>query len=111
MRDPHSSKSCIVTDVNRNLKSIVSLAHCQFELQLISHAFPIVPQCLTSVLGRALSSLGAILQLGAPKDSYFNSKTDSQKSKILFLAILQAVDPSAWDKESLEGHKRPTSKN
>ena len=73
-----------------------SQVHCfpgpftgQFERQLISHAFPIVPQYLTSVPGRGLlSSLGAILQLGGPREPcILTLRQTSQKSKILCLAI------------------------
>lgn len=41
---------------------------CQYDQQLISHTFPAMSQCPMPLLGRdLLSSLGAILQLGGPK--------------------------------------------
>lgn len=88
---PHASKSCTVTGVNGKPQahSFPAPLTGQFELWLISPAFPIVPQCLSSILGRGLlGSPGDIFQLGVPKEPLILTlRQTSQKSKILFLAI------------------------
>ena len=59
-----SSKSCTVTGVNGKSYThyFAGPLTCQFEQQLISLAFLVLPECPIPLLGRdLLSSLGAIL--------------------------------------------------
>lgn len=68
-----SSKSCIVAGVDGKLCThyITGPLTCQFEQWLILHVFLFVPQCPTSLCGRAfLSSLEAMLHLWGPKQPF-----------------------------------------
>ena len=75
---------------------------CQFEQRLISRAFLVVPECPTPLLGRdLLNSLRAMLQLGGPEQPLILTltKTDQPEEQGPIPShILQAVDPSVWDK-------------
>ena len=101
---PPSSKSCTVTGVDGKPRThyFTGPLTCQFEQWLISHAFLVVPECPTLPLKRdLLSSLRAILQLGGPEQPLILTltKTDQlEEQGPIPSHILQAVDPSAWDK-------------
>ena len=75
---------------------------CQYDQQLILHTFTVVPQCPMLLLGRdLLRSLGAIIQLGGPKQppTLTLTETDQQVEQDSIPShILQAVDHSVWDK-------------
>lgn len=70
---------------------------------LILHAFLVVAQCPTPLLGKDFSSsLGVILWLGGPEQPLISTLSKiSQKNKILFLAIF--YKEKYGTKESLEG--------
>lgn len=70
---------------------------------LILHAFLVVAQCPTPLLGKDFSSsLGVILWLGGPEQPLILTLSKiSQKNKILFLAIF--YKEKYGTKESLEG--------
>lgn len=68
---------------------------CQFKQRWILHAFLVVVQCPTHVLRRdLLSSPGAILRSGGPKQAFILTltKTDQPRGPIPS-HILRAVDP------------------
>ena len=101
---PLSSKSCAVTGVDGKPHThyFTGSFTCQFEQWLISHAFLVVPEFPTPLLGRDfLSSLGAILWLGDPEQPLILTltKTDQPEEQGPIPShILQTVDPSVWDK-------------
>ena len=101
---PLSSKSCTVTCVHRKPHThyFTGPLTCQFEQQFILHAFLVVPEYPTPLMGKdLLRSLGAILQLGGPEQPLILilTKTDQPEEQGSFPShSLQAVDPSVWDK-------------
>ena len=75
----------------------------QFEQGLISHAFLVVPECPTPILGRdLLGSLWTMLQLGGPENPLFLTLTKTnqlEEQGSIPSHILHAVNPAVWDKE------------
>ena len=64
-----SSKSCTVTGVNGKPPThyFTGPLTCQFEQFLISHAFLVVTECPTPLMGRDLLSSLTVLWLGGPE--------------------------------------------
>ena len=110
-----SSKSCTVTGVDRKPHThyFSGPLTCQCEQRLISHSFSVVPECPTPLHGRDfLASLGAILQLGDPKQPLFLTlRQISWKNKGLFPAIFYTKPCSLGQRNPWEGYKCPTYKN
>ena len=101
---PLSSQSCTVTGVDRKPHThyFTGLSLANFEQWLILHAFLVVPEGPSPLLGRyLLSSLRAILQLGGPKQPFMLTLTKTDQTEehgSIPSHILQAVNPSVGNK-------------
>ena len=102
---PLSSKSCTVTGVDGKTHAcyFTGPLTCQFEQFLISHAFLVVPECPTPLLGKT-SGIHVIIRshimIRRPwAVPFLDSKTDQlEEQGAIHSHILYAVNPAVWDK-------------